>query len=313
MRAVIASAPPATSSQRNPRQESWAVALPTDSFAALFRGELVVSHNEVNGSDWRVCSEPANKIAGVDVSVLMNSYEAMLVRASEPSLGNRRSEVAVMIGFDTSSGGAEPAPIPSDPRPVLDRLVPDPESGIILMVRCTGSTPEHLPEATRVFLRRASLERSLQPNNTWGPGVVWGRLLRNGVHHLRAQSVALTAFDDACLPRRQSVYGPDALAESTGPEVTDLPRQLWELHNGEPNLTHRLQTVRDEFARLAPGWEFAAAGSLGPSVRPTEPVPLQLAAEAGSGALSGYANPRHSVFALPVGSESERLDLDITF
>ncbi len=192
MRAAIASSPPSSSSQRNSDQlESWAARLATNTFRALFRGELVVSHNGVAGSDWRVRFKPADKIGDVEVAVLMNPNEAILVRAGAKLPSNRRSDLSVMLGFDASPGSTQltsSPPDPDDPDAVLKRLVPlDSDSGTTLLVRCPSPAPEQLPEATRVFLRRASLEGSLQPNSAWGPGVVWERMLRKGIRHLRAQ------------------------------------------------------------------------------------------------------------------------------
>ncbi len=313
MRAVIASSSGETASQRKPSVESWALGLPTDAFTALFRGELVVSHSGVAGSDWRVCFEPADKIAETDVAVLMNSYNAMLVRRGEAPPPHRLSDLGVMLGFESDRGNTvQTAPgNPPDPGAVLGHLVPEPGSATVLLVHCPASTPEQLPEATRVFLRRASLEASLQPNSLWGPGVVWERILRQGVRHLRAQGAALSAFDDAGLPAGQWVYSADALAEPAGAEITDLPRSLWELHNAGPASAGRLRSVHEEFAELAPGWEFAVAGRLEPSARPAEPVPLQLAVEASTGAGSLFAMPYRPVHALPAGSAPERSELDV--
>ncbi len=312
VRAAIASSSPDTSSERDLRLESWAAELPTEAFRALFRGELVVSHNGVAGSHWRVRFEPSEKIGDAHVVVLLKSYEAMLVLAGEPwpSTSNGRGDVGVLLGFDSSRETAEPQTSPPDPGSVLARLVPDPGSGTILMVRCASSSPELLPGASRAFLRRASLESTLRPNSTWGPGVVWERILRNGVRHLRAQGAALTGFDETGLPRGQWTYGPAALAEPAGPEVTDLPRRLWELHNSGPGSTGRLQRVQEEFAELARGWEFAIAGSLEPSARPAQQLNLQLATEPATGILSG-STPYARVRTLPGASPPEQADLDV--
>lgn len=310
MRAAIASSPPATSSQRDLRLESWAAELPTEAFRALFQGELVVSHNGVAGSHWRVRFEPSEKIGDAHVVVLLKSYEAMLVLVGEPLPSDRRADLGALLGFDPSRENAEPQTSPPGPGSVLDRLVPAPGSGTILTFRCASSSPELLPEASRAFLRRASLESTLRPNSTWGPGVVWERILRNGVRHLRAQGAALTGFDETGLPRGQWTYGPAALAEPAGPEVTDLPRRLWELHNSGPGSTGRLEGVHKEFRELAPGWEFAIAGSLEPSARPAEHLALQLAAEPATGMLAGSI-PYQRVRAIPADSTPEQADLDV--
>ncbi|MCL4413401.1 MAG: AAA family ATPase [Actinobacteria bacterium] len=312
MRAAIVSGIATTRSQRNLREESWVAGLPTDTFGALFRGELVVSHNGVAGSDWRVRFDPADKVADVDVTMLLNSYEAMLVRAGEELPSQRRSDLAVMLGFGAISSDTQPIQSLPEPDSVFERLVPDLKSGTSLMVTYNGSAPEQIPDAIRMFLRRASLEGNLQPNSAWGPGVVWERILRQGIRHLRAHGAALTTFDDAGLPRPQWVYSPKSLSDPAGPEVTDLPRRLWELHNGGPSTASRLQAIHKEFTSLAPGWEFAVAGSLEPSVRPTEPVPLRLAVEGGGGVLPALTHSYRSIVALPVGSGSEHLDLDMT-
>lgn len=314
MRGTIASSPSANGSrsQTTSHQESWAAGLPTDSFDALFRGELVVSHSGVAGSDWWVRFEPAGQIGDVDVAVLMGRYEATLVRAGETLPTDRRSDLGAVLGFESGAQTTEPTPIPPEPDTVLESLVPDPGKGTVLLVRSVSSSPEQLPEAVRIFLRRASLESSLQPNSTWGPGVVWERILRQGVRHLRAHGAALTAFDDAGLPRAQWTYTPDSLSAPAGPEVTDLPRRLWELHNGGPSSAKRLQAIHEVFTQLAPDWEFAVAGSLESSHDPIQPIPLHLAVEADTYEVSGFAGPYPRVQVVPAWPATDHLHVNTT-
>ncbi|MHB1844919.1 MAG: ATP-dependent nuclease [Deltaproteobacteria bacterium] len=242
----------------------------------------------------------------------MGRYEATLVRAGETLPTDRRSDLGAVLGFEPGARTTESTPIPPEPDTVLESLVPDPGKGTVLLVRCTSSLPEQLPEATRIFLRRASLESSLQPNSTWGPGVVWEQILRQGVRHLRAHGAALTAFDDAGLPRAQWTYTPDSLSAPAGPEVTDLPRRLWELHNGGPSSTKRLQAIHEVFTQLAPDWEFAVAGSLESSLDPIEPIPLHLAVEADTNGSSGFAGPYPRVQVVPARPATDHLRVNTT-
>lgn len=311
MRAVIASASPATSTSRDLMQETYAATVPVDAFGALFRGEIVARHSGVAGSNWRVSYQPTERIGGADVEVLLNNYEAMLVRRDESSPDNRRSDLGVMLDFGASSSASQPTSEPPDPAVVLDRLLPEPGSATVLMVRCPTPSLEQLPEATRSFLRRASLEASLRHNSTWGPAIVWERIMRQGVRHLRAHGATLSSFDDAGLPRSQWTYTARALAEPAGPDVSDLPRRLWELHNGGPDSSRTLNAIKSEFTKLAPNWEFDVAGSFEPSVRSTEPVPLTLAVEDGPERRPVLAVPRQSVFPLPVGSGPGQSSVDL--
>lgn len=217
-----------------------------------------------------------------------------------------------MLGFEAPLGGGDQQLSRAESAEVLDRLLPQSESGTDLRVRCASSSPEQLSLATRIFLPLASLYPSLQPNSSWGIGVVWERILRQGVRHLRAQAAALASFDGAGLPIAQWSYGADALARPAGSEVSDLPRRLWEQHNGGPDSADILENVHKEFAKLAPGWEFAVAGGFEVSAQPGSQVPLQLAARVGSGFQSELGSPYAPVYAIPAGTAHERSDLDVS-
>lgn len=303
MRAVIATAREDSNGEKNLALAAWASALPTEEFAPLFRGELVVSHSGVAGSAWQVRFEPADQVGDARLALHLNNNVATLTRAGEPLGRPRHADIVSLLGFDSSSQQAE-QDTASTPAPgeVLERLVPEAGSSIPLYVRI-GPVPDDLPEPARAFLRLASLGGGLGSGTTWGPGVVWERTLRKGVRHLRAPGAGLAAFDGASLPLSQWSYGPDALAEPAGAEAADLPRRLWEMQNADPG-SPRLKSVQAELAELAPGWELAITGGLEAAARPASPVPLHLAVEPGAGAMPGLTNAQR-VYASPAGAAFE--------
>ena len=312
MRAAIASS---LGSNSPPEREnsvgSWAADLPVDAFAALFCGELVITHSGVAGTDWRVRFDPSDEIAGVRVAIRLNSSETMLVRADDHLRHvDGQTDLAALLGFtakpeDPSMSG------PRDPEQVLASLVPEPGTGTALVVRRPNTVPELLPAATRDFLRKLSLDAGLQPTSTWGLGVVWADILRRGVSHLRPDGASVVSFDVSGIPRSEWAYSAESLTEPPSLVVADLPRRLWELHNGGHEGAARLSAVQEEFAQLAPGWEFAVAGTLVPSTRRPDQAPLQLVVEPG---ISTSATGRDSspVRAAPLTATFDDASIDVS-
>jgi len=312
MRAVIASSPNSTGALTpNTGVESWAADLPVDAFAALFCGELVITHSGVAGTDWRVRFDPSDEIGGVRVAIRLNSSETMLVRADDHLRQvDRGTDLATLLGFPAKPEDP-PTSEPPDPDQVLASLVPGPGAGTPLVVHRPNTVPELLPAATRDFLRKLSLDAGLQPTSAWGLGVVWADILHRGVSHLRPDGASVVSFDVSGLPSSEWAYSAEALTEPPSLVVADLPRRLWELHNGGHEGSARLRSVQDEFARLAPGWRFSVAGTLVPSARRPDQTPLQLVVEPNISAFAAAADPS-PVRAAPLAATSGNTSVDMS-
>jgi len=106
-----------------------------------------------------------------------------------------------------------------------------------------GLRPDQLAPAVRRFLAMSGAQVPFG-NASIGAAYVWDRLLRGGIRVLDIDA-PLASRGDAGVFAGSWHYSADELAETAGLSVRELPRRLWELHNGGPEGAMALQSVKD--------------------------------------------------------------------
>jgi energy-coupling factor transporter ATP-binding protein EcfA2 len=276
-------------------------------FSTLLRGTLVASHSGASGCDWRLRFEPSEPVDGAELiwDLFMNSGELRRVGAptasQQPDLHSRLGLPSPLqqVGPDgklTSSFDAGSFR--------LSQLVLDPPDRVHTVVTLQGLGQDQLAPVVRRFLDLAGIAPPPMGRTSIGAAYVWHRLLERGVQVIDT-ATTLGSRDTAGWLVSSWVYTAQSLSRPATWATADLPRRLWQLHNGGPEEEKQLATIREHFTALAGGRKFTVGGRIVERSTEAPAIPLQSLASGGQalgGIAGGQAAPAMSVPA-PAGGE----------
>jgi predicted ATPase len=253
-----------TNNPNNKAEFYWPLVdeLPDGAFDPFLRGELVVSHSGVAGSQWRARFEPSNWLGPSRLvwDLSMNAGQLVQAEATEPS---QEGDLWAKMGLPGGRTGTGDPPQESfDPAAFsFAGLVKGPEDRWATVIALTGLMPEQLAPAVRRFLAQAGVSVSLGARTSIGAAYVWDELLRRGLRIVDTDA-PLGLRDEVGLLAGSWRYSADELAQPASLSSRDLPRRLWESYNGGPEGAERLARVNAHFAAIAPGKQLYVAGNL---------------------------------------------------
>ena len=273
--------------------------IPDRAFEPFCTGELVVSHTYLLACRFDV-NDPVDGLRLV-WDLWMNSGQLVRADATEarplPDLWTKLG-LASPIGQTTANG---PEELPDMESFSFALLAADLTESWPTVIVLPGLRPEHLAPAVRRFLTLSGMHVP-SGNVSIGAACVWDRLLRDGIRVLDIDA-PLGLRGDAGLFAGSWHYSADHLSEPPGLSVSDLPRRLWELHNGGPEGSVTLQSVKNHFEAIAPGRELCVGGRVVPGEAGTASTPLQLVvSNTPVGGIARFSRPA-PVLAVPAAPE----------
>jgi|GEM_PF-5565315 len=293
-------------------EECWSRVdeLPEEMFSPLFRGTLVASHSGVAGSDWRLRFEPEPEVDGTslvwDLSMNMGELRraGSAVQSQLPDLHTRlglRSPVRqtaeaqeTYLAFDAATF-------------TLSKLVLAPPDKIATVINSQGLRREQMAPVVRRFLDMTRTNVRDGAHTSIGGAYLWSHLLGAGIQVVGTDT-ALGSRDSHGFADASWRYGAEDLSRPATWSTTDLPRRVWELHNGGPEGHRRLRAICERFEALAGGRKLVVGGSLEPQAAPQPVVPLQLVARGLSMETKGFANQAAPVTAVPAPAQGQQVE-----
>jgi energy-coupling factor transporter ATP-binding protein EcfA2 len=294
--------------------------IPDGAFEPFFRGELVASHTGIAGTYWRARFDLDDPVDGLQLAwdLWMNSGQLLRADATE---ARPLHDAWAKLGL-TSPLAQTTANQPEGPSDMTSFsfgvMAAEPTESWPTVIVLSGLRPEQLAPAVRRFLAMTGMVVP-QGHASIGAAYVWDCLLRDGIRVLDIDA-PLGLRGDAGLLAGSWRYSADELAKPAGRSVGELPRRLWELHNGGPEEAIHLQSVKDCFKAIAPGKELCVGGRLVPEETSTASTPLQLVVQnTPAGGMTRFSPPA-PVLAVPGASEepaterrfSLEVDLSVT-
>jgi energy-coupling factor transporter ATP-binding protein EcfA2 len=238
--------------------------LPDRVFDPFFRGELVVYHSGVTGTHWRARFEPSDTFDGSKLVWDLSMNAGQLVEAAAVQ-SSQQKDLWVKMGLPSPqgwTGTGDQLQESFDPTKFsVAVLVQGPGDSFSTVVGLPGLLPEQMSPAVRRFFTLASVSVPFGAQFSVGAAYVWDRLLQRGLHIVDTDA-PLGLRGEAGLLASSWRYGAEELAQPAGLTSRDLPRRLWELHNGGPEGSESLERVCALFGRIAPGRQLYVAGKL---------------------------------------------------